>query len=100
MSDTVRTQIELPRDVYELLRQRSEKNGTTPTQQIVEMLAGYLGAEIDPILRADDPILRAVPTMVSGLGDLATNHDRYLYRKDWRERAERWPLDDISGKDR
>jgi hypothetical protein len=89
MSDTVRTQIELPRDVYELLRQHGEKHGTTPTQQIVEMLTGYLGGEIDPILRADDPILRAVPTMDSGLGDLVTNHDRYLYRKDWQKRVER-----------
>jgi len=64
------------------------------------MLTVYLGGEIDPILQIDDLIFRAVRTMDSGLGDLATNHDRYLYRKDWRERAERWPLDDISGKDR
>jgi hypothetical protein len=53
------------------------------------MLTGNLGGEIDLILQADDSILRAVPAMDSGLGDLATNHDRYLYRKDWRERAER-----------
>ena len=88
MSDTVRTQIELPRDIFELLRQRGEKYGITPTQQIVEMLTGYLEGEIDPVLRADDPILRAVPAMDSGLGDLATDHDRYLYRKDWQERAQ------------
>ena len=88
MSDTVRTQIELPRDMFELLRQRGEKHGITPTQQIVEMLTGYLRDEIDPILQADDPILRAVPAMDNGLGDLATDHDRHLYRKDWQERVE------------
>jgi hypothetical protein len=87
MSDTVRTQIELPRDVYELLRQRGEKHGITPTQQIVEVLTGYLKGEIDPVLQADDPILRTAPAMDSGLGDLSTDHDRYLYRKDWQERA-------------
>jgi hypothetical protein len=88
MSDTVYTQIELPRDIYELLRQRGERYGITPTQQIVEMLTGYLKGGIDPILQVDDPILRAVPTMDSGLGDLSTEHDRYLYRKDWQERAQ------------
>lgn len=88
MSDTVRTQIELPRDIFELLRQRGEKHGITPTQQIVEMLTGYLRGEIDPVLQSDDPILRAVPVMDSGLGDLSADHDRYLYRKDWQEQAE------------
>ena len=42
MSDMVRTQIELPRDVFELLKQRGEEHGITPTQQIVEALTAYL----------------------------------------------------------
>jgi len=88
MSDTVRTQIELPRDVYELLRQRGEKYGITPAQQIVEILTSYLKDEIGLVLQSDDPILCAVPAMDSGLGDLATNHDRYLYRKGSQERTE------------
>jgi len=37
--------------------------------------------------------------MDSGLGDLATDHDRYLCRKDWQERAERKFLDDTLGND-
>jgi len=45
-----RTQIERPRDIFELLRQRAEKHGITPTQQIVEMLTRYLKGELDPVL--------------------------------------------------
>ena len=88
MSDMVRTQIELPRDVFELLKQRGEAHGITLAQQIVEMLRAYLKSEIDPILQADDPIFRVAATMDSGLSDLSTNHDRYLYRKDWQERGQ------------
>ena len=89
MSDTVRTQIELPRDLFELLRQRGEKRGITPSEQIVEVLTGYLKDEMDPILEVDDPILSSIPETDSGLGDLATDHDRYLYRKDWEDRPQR-----------
>jgi hypothetical protein len=88
MSDMVRTQIELPRDVFELLEQRGEAHGITPAQQIVEVLIAYLKGEVDPVLQADDPILRVAAAMGSGLGDLSTNHDRYLYRKDWQERVQ------------
>jgi hypothetical protein len=87
MNDTVRTQIELPRDLFELLRQRSKAHGFTETQQIVEALTAYLLGEVDPVLKADDPILRTVAEG-SGIGDLATAHDRYLYAKDWQERSQ------------
>ena len=88
MSDMVRTQIELPRDVFELLKQRGEAHGITLTQQIVEVLTAYLKGEVDPVLQADDPILCVTAEMDSGLGDLSTNHDRYLYRKDWQDRMQ------------
>ena len=92
MSDMVHTQIELPRDVFELLKRREEAHGITATQQIVEVLTAYLKGEgegeADPVLQADDPILRVVAAMGSSVGDLSTNHDRYLYRKDWQERVQ------------
>lgn len=88
MSEMVHTQIELPRDVYELLEQRGEAQGITPTQQIVEALTAYLKEEVDPVLQADDPILRIAASTGSNVGDLATGHDRYLYRKDWQQRAQ------------
>jgi hypothetical protein len=89
MADTVRTQIELPRDMFELLRRRSKEQGITPTQQIVEALTTYLQQETDPILQSDDPLLSAVPEMSSGLRDLSTDHDRYLYCRDWQARNPR-----------
>ena len=88
MSDMVHAQVELPRDVFELLKQRGEAHGITPTQQIVEVLTAYLKGEADPVLQADDPILRVAATKGSSIGDLSINHDRYLYHKDWQERAE------------
>jgi hypothetical protein len=88
MSDMVRTQIELPRDVLELLEKRGEAQGVSPTQQIVEALKAYLEDEVDPVLQADDPILRIAASRGSNVGDLSTDHDRYLYRKDWQESAQ------------
>jgi hypothetical protein len=85
MSDKVRTQIEIPRDVFELLKQRGAAHGITPDQEIVQVLTAYLKEEVPPVLQADDPLLCVTPTANAGLGDLSTHHDRYLYRKDWQE---------------
>ena len=79
MSDMVHTQIELPRDVLELLEQCGEAHGITPAQQIVEALTAYLKGEVDPVLRADDPILRIAAETGSNMRDLSTDHDRYLF---------------------
>ena len=43
----------------------------------------------DPVLRADDPIFHIAGAADSGVGDLSTHHDRYLYRKDWQEQPPR-----------
>ena len=88
MSEMVHTQIELPRDVFELLEQRGKAHGMTRTQQIIEALTAYLQGEVDPVLQADDPILRIAAATGSNAGDLAMDHDRYLYRKDWQERVQ------------
>ena len=88
MNDKVRTQIEIPRDVFELLEQRGKVHGVTPNQEIVQVLTAYLKDEVDPVLRADDPLLGVSPTADTGLGDLSMHHDRYLYRKDWEQRAQ------------
>jgi len=81
MSEMMRIQIDLPRDIFELLKQRGEARGVTPAQQILEMLTLYLKEQDDPILRADDPIFNIAGATGSGVGDLSTHHDRYLYRK-------------------
>jgi addiction module HigA family antidote len=76
-------QIEIPREVFAMLEKRGKAQGTTPGQQIVEMVIAFLQGEVDPVLRPDDPILAIPVTEGTGLGDLASNHDQYLYRKDW-----------------
>ena len=48
------------------------------SRQILEALRAYLESQEDPILRADDVIFRIAGEMDSGVGDLSTNHDRYL----------------------
>lgn len=83
----VRTQVYLPRDVYEWLKQRADKQGTTMALQIREALAEYV---IDhqpekevPILREDDPIWELIGMVGSGVTDGAENHDKYIYARDW-----------------
>ena len=82
-AQAIPAQIEMPREVFAMLEQRSKVQGATPAQQIVEMVIAYLQGEVDPILRPDDPILSIPVAEGAGPGDLSTNHDRYLYRKDW-----------------
>ncbi len=79
MSEMTSPQVDLPHDMFELLKQRGEARGVTLPQQILEVLAAYLEEQDDPILRADDPIFYIASATASGVGDLSTHHDRYLY---------------------
>jgi hypothetical protein len=82
-AQAVPAQIRLPREVFKMLERRSKAQGTTPAQQIVEMVIAFLQGEVDPILQPDDPLLSIPVTEGTDVGDLASDHDRYLYRKDW-----------------
>ena len=82
-AQAIPAQIEMPREVFAMLEQRKKTLGATPAQQIVEMVIAYLQGEVDPVLRPDDPILAIPVAEGAGVSDLSTNHDRYLYRKDW-----------------
>jgi len=91
MNEMVRTQVYLPRDMVDLLKQRSKARGITMADQIREALTAYIARmedKDDPILRADDPIFNIAGKAASGIGDLSIHHDKYLYRKDWLERPE------------
>ena len=76
-------QIEMPREVFAMLEQKSKAQGAPLGQQIVEMVIAFLQGEVDPVLQPDDPILAIPLAQGTELGDLASNHDQYLYRKDW-----------------
>ncbi len=82
------TQVDLPRDMVELLKQCGEAQGLTLAQQILAVLTAYLEDHDDPILKADDPIFNIAGAMDSGVGDLSVHHDRYLYGKDWQEQPQ------------
>jgi len=85
----VRTQVYLPRGIYDDLQARAKKQGITMAVQIREALEDYLDrAEIegdDGILRADDPIFKMSGMYSSGVSDTAINHDHYLYGSPKRE---------------
>ena len=78
----VRTQVYLPRDIYEALRERAEAQQSTMAMQIREALEAYLEhtaqAQASPVLRADDPLF-ALAGIAPAPDDLAQRHDHYLY---------------------
>lgn len=82
-AQAIPAQIQVPREVFAMLEQRSKAQGVTPARQIVEMVIAYLQGEVDPILQPDDPLLAIPIAEGSGRSDLSTDHDRHLYRKDW-----------------
>lgn len=91
----VRTQVYLPREMYDRLQKRAGKQNLTLAVQIREALVDYLErseAADEPILRADDPIFSMIGMFDSGLGDLSVNHDHYLYGAPKREIIEPEPV--------
>jgi tartrate dehydratase alpha subunit/fumarate hydratase class I-like protein len=82
----VRTQVYLPRDIYEQLKERGEREGLTLAHQIREALVEYVAIADEedlPILTADDPIWNIVGMVESGVTDGSVNHDKYIYARDW-----------------
>ncbi len=79
----VRTQVYLPRSIYDRLQKRAAKHDLTLAVQIRTAVEDYLerveAEEDDGILHADDPIFQMIGMFDSGLGDLSVNHDYYLY---------------------
>ena len=83
----VRTQVYLPRNVYEKLKDRAEKDGITMALQIREALAEYVVETVEEekgaILSPDDPIWDMIGMGKSGVSDGSVNHDKYIYSRDW-----------------
>jgi addiction module HigA family antidote len=85
----MRTMIPLPPDLLALLDRRGKEQQKGLAEQVIEMVRAFLEGEVDPILQPDDPLLAAPVADGSGLGDLATGHDRYLYARQDTDRTER-----------
>ena len=79
MSAMVRTQVYIPRDVYDELKRRSKSIGLSMAEQIRQALREYLDREEGVVLREDDPIWNIVGAISTGDGDLSSHHDKYLY---------------------
>ena len=82
----VRTQLYLPRDIYEHLKDRADKEGSSMASQIREALAQYVVEEAvedkAPVFTEDDPIWDLVGMLKSGITDGSYNHDKYIYIRD------------------
>ena len=85
----VRTQVYLPRAIYDKLQQRAQKQKLTLALQIRAALEDYLdraeSEDDDGILRADDPIFKMIGMFKSDVNDASVNHDYYLYGAPKRE---------------
>ncbi len=84
----VRTQVYLPRDIYEQIKARAEREGITMADQIREALVEYVITSNEaksqaPILTDDDPIWEMIGMIKSGVSDGSVNHDKYIYVRDW-----------------
>jgi len=86
----VRTQVYLPRDIYEQLKQRANQEGITMAHQIREALTQYVvetEVEIDDesqyAIPDDDPIWDMIGMCKDGPEDGSVNHDKYIYTRDW-----------------
>mgnify|MGYP000243219106 CR=1 FL=1 len=79
MSAKVRTQVYIPRDIYEELKKRSKSTGITMAEQIRQALSEYLKREEGVVLKEDDPIWKIVGAASFGPDDASVNHDKYLY---------------------
>src|SRR6185436_12180693 len=88
----VRTQVYLPRGVYDQLQRRAERHGVTLALQIREALEGYL-------IRGNETEDERAPLELgnlleitgqfggSGLKDGSVNHDKYIYGDPHGEKA-------------
>lgn len=74
----VRTQIYIPQELYQKLKKRGRKLNKSLAQQIREALNAYLFPR-EKELHPNDSIWQIVGKASSGKGDIARNHDKYLY---------------------
>ncbi len=83
----VRTQVYLPREAYEQLKQRAEAEGITMATQIREALVQYIATPVmvekGDVIPTNDPIWEMIGMGKSDLTDGAINHDDYIYDHDW-----------------
>lgn len=88
----VRTQVYLPRGVYDQLQRRAERHGLTLALQIREALEGYLVQGTETENKMEPLELGNLFEITgkfggSGLKDSSVNHDKYIYGDPHGEKA-------------
>lgn len=78
-SKSVRTQLYIPREMYNELKRRGEKRRKNLSQQVREALNQYLSAKKNV---SEDRLSEIAGKTSSGTGDLSEKHDFYLYGLD------------------
>lgn len=84
----VRTQVYLPRHIYDQIKARAEREGITMAHQIREALVEYVTGSQEnedqiPILTAENPIWDIIGMCKEGPEDGSSNHDQFIYTRDW-----------------
>ena len=72
MSTMVRTQVYIPRDVYEKLKRRSKSKGLAMAEQIRQALSEYLEREAGAGRREEDAMWKIWGAGATGEGDCCT----------------------------
>ncbi len=88
----VRTQVYLPRGIYDQLQRRAERHGLTLALQIREALEGYLVHGTETEAKMEPLELGNLFEITgkfggSGLKDSSVNHDKYIYGDPHGEKA-------------
>jgi len=75
-----RTQVYFPIDLYKKVEKRAKKEFRSSAAIIREAVAQYLEQDEEKEIDwENDPFVKAVGFVKSGVGDLSVNHDFYLY---------------------
>jgi metal-responsive CopG/Arc/MetJ family transcriptional regulator len=74
-----RTQVYFPEDLYRSLEKQARAEDKSASQVIREAVEMYLHEKHEDIDWDNDPLYKAVGIFNSATGDLAENHDTYLY---------------------
>ena len=75
----VRTQIYLPKQLYQRLKRLAERRKVSQAAIVRDALEAHLKQELPASAWENDPIWNIVGAFASREGDLSVRHDDYLY---------------------
>jgi len=73
-------ELSIPKDVYKKLDTLVKQENREVEELLLESIKESIERKLE---RINDSLFKVTSTKGSGLTDVAINHDKYLYRKDW-----------------